>query len=82
MFEALRGFLDGLTAQGAGRRKFDENDHRLAATALLIHVADADGEFDAQENRRLREIVEARFGWIRAKLHDWSAKPCKADTRP
>ena len=60
MFESLRDFLQGLTRSGAPRQ-FEENDHRLAATALLIHVADADGELDDEEAARLREIVSSRF---------------------
>ncbi len=60
MFESLREFLHGLATGGA--RQFDENDHRLAATALLIHVADADGELDEEESARLRLIVSDRFG--------------------
>ncbi len=61
MFDALRGFLTNLVSSAASRRHFDENDHRLAAVALLIHVADSDGAFDAQENQRLREIIKDRF---------------------
>lgn len=60
MFESLREFLHGLATGGA--RQFDENDHRLAATALLIHVADADGDLDEEETGRLRQIVSDRFG--------------------
>lgn len=60
MFEALRGFLSGLISQG--ERHFDDNDHRLAATALLIHVADADGELGEEEKTSLRALVSGRFG--------------------
>lgn len=59
MFEALRGFLGGLLAP---ERMFDADDHRLAATALLIHVADADGELEAEERERLRQLIGLRFG--------------------
>ncbi len=61
MFDALRGFLSNLATPVASRRHFDENDHRLAAVALLIHVADSDGDFDKQENQRLREIIKEKF---------------------
>lgn len=62
MFEALREFMGRLTSANHARRRFEESDHRLAATALLIHVADADGELAAIETERLREIVATRFG--------------------
>lgn len=40
---------------------FDDSDHRLAATALLVHVADADGHFDEDERERMKRIVSDRF---------------------
>ena len=61
MFDTLRGFLGGLFSSSGSRRQFNENDHRLAATALLIHVADADGDLDQLEKSRLREIIASRF---------------------
>ena len=62
MFEALKALISDLTSDPETPRVFDENDHRLAAVALLVHVADSDGATRPAEAQRLREIVAERFG--------------------
>ncbi|MEA2834564.1 MAG: hypothetical protein QOG66_2766 [Methylobacteriaceae bacterium] len=62
MFDALKNFLTEIGSTGpAPERSFDEADYRLAAAALLIHVANADGHVDDSERLRLQAIVEERF---------------------
>jgi uncharacterized tellurite resistance protein B-like protein len=62
MFDALKNFLAEIGGTGpAPERSFDEADYRLAAAALLIHVANADGHVDQAERLRLQAIVEERF---------------------
>ena len=62
MFDALKNFLAEVGGAGpAPERSFDEADYRLAAAALLIHVANADGHVDDAERVRLQAIVEDRF---------------------
>ena len=61
MFEILRKFIDDTTSRPDGPAAFAENDFRLAAVALLVHVANVDGRIDAQERTRLRQIIEERF---------------------
>jgi len=61
MFEGLRSFVAELLGS-PGERPFAENDYRMAAAAILIHVADADGAFDWRERARLRAILKERFG--------------------
>lgn len=39
------------------------SDERIAAAALLVHVARADGRIDTSERNRLVNIFMARFGW-------------------
>ena len=60
MFDALKSFIAELGR--APEKSFDEDDYRLAAAALLVHVAAADGVADDRERRRLKAILEARFG--------------------
>lgn len=60
MFEGLRSFVAELLG-GEGQRPFAENDYRMAATAILVHIADADGVFDANERRRMRDLVAQWF---------------------
>jgi uncharacterized tellurite resistance protein B-like protein len=62
MFEALKNFIAEVSGSGAAEKPFEEDDYRLAAAALLVHVAAADGVADAAERRRLRAVIEERFG--------------------
>ena len=61
MFDNLRYFLNEFSG-GAAEREFREDDYRLAAVALLVHLAAADGLIDGAEKTRLREIIERNFG--------------------
>jgi len=61
MFAALKSFLAELSQSDAPRR-FGEDDCRVAAVALLVHIADADGVTDAAESRRLKALVKDQFG--------------------
>lgn len=60
MFAALKNLLADLTQSEAPHR-FGEDDYRVAAVALLVHIADADGVTDAAESRRLKALVKERF---------------------
>jgi uncharacterized tellurite resistance protein B-like protein len=63
MLDALRRFIvdvGGLGDHDATR--FGEEDYRLAAAALLVHVVNADGTTAAVELARLKSVVEATFG--------------------
>ena len=60
MFDRLKSFIDDLTSAGQ-KRGFDADDYRVAAAALLIHMANADGQVAPQEQRRLRKILQERF---------------------
>ena len=63
MLDGLRQFIAEVVSPEAPRgRAFDDNDYRLAATALLIHVVSLDGEPSAVEQRKLHSLIESRFG--------------------
>ena len=63
MLDGLRQFIaDVVTPRSERGRAFDENDYRLAATALLIHVVSLDGEPSEIEKRKLHGLIESRFG--------------------
>lgn len=61
MFDRLKDFIAEL-AGAPEPRDFSPDDFRLAAAALLIHLAGADGSVADVERRRLRDMVETRFG--------------------
>jgi uncharacterized tellurite resistance protein B-like protein len=62
MFEALKTFIAEVTGAEGERKRFGEDDYRLAAVALLVHTANVDGQTDLAERRRLKVIIEERFG--------------------
>ena len=61
MLTKLKAFFDDLRGDRA-ERGFAPDDYRIAAAALLVNMANADGHVAPQEQRRLRRIVEERFG--------------------
>ena len=61
MFDALRTFLDDVTGAGQRSDAFASDDHRLAAVALLVHLANADGVLASTERLRLEQLVEQRY---------------------
>src|SRR6202023_3680390 len=62
MFNALKSSIAEVAGAEAPARGFGDEDYRLAAVALLIHVANVDGETDLAERRRLKTIIAERFG--------------------
>jgi uncharacterized tellurite resistance protein B-like protein len=61
MLDNLRQFLADLTTTSDAPRVFDDNDYRLAATVLLVHVISLDGKPSALETRKLHTLLEQRF---------------------
>jgi uncharacterized tellurite resistance protein B-like protein len=80
MFDGLRSFLEEITTGDRPAADFAPDDHRLAAVALLIHIAAADGEVDPAEQKRLHRLVEQRYGLDRA-VADRLIRHATADER-
>jgi len=40
---------------------FQDNDYRLAAAALMVHVATLDGDLSDEDHAKLHELVKTRF---------------------
>jgi uncharacterized tellurite resistance protein B-like protein len=70
MLAALKTFIDELTGDASGKRQYAPADYRLAAAALLVHLASIDGEFDDGERAYLQRTVESRFGLDPAAARD------------
>ena len=60
MLEALRSFLDDLTA-GNRAETAAPDEAQVAAVALLVHIAGVDGTVDAAEATRLERLVQQRY---------------------
>lgn len=61
MLDTLKAFVADI---GSGERhpsRFEENDYRIAAAALLIHVMAIDGEVTDDERRKVHDVLKAHF---------------------
>ncbi len=61
MFEPLKNFLADLTGRADPKPSLAVDGVRMAAAALLVHVADSDGELSDKERDRARTLVAERF---------------------
>jgi uncharacterized tellurite resistance protein B-like protein len=61
MFDSIRKLISELGEGGKPSERFDENDYRLAATALLMHAATIDGSASQVERDKLHAIIKQRF---------------------
>ena len=61
MLQMLKDFLSDVGAGEKPARQFDDNDYRLAATALLIHVMAIDGNETSAERDKLDQLLKRHF---------------------
>ena len=61
MLQMLKDFLSEVGVGDKPVDRFDANDERLAAAALLIHVMLVDGKATAAEEAKLRELLARKF---------------------
>jgi uncharacterized tellurite resistance protein B-like protein len=61
MLRSIGDFISELTGGARHPANFEETDFRLAAAALLVHVATTDNNFDEAERAKLREVLSQRF---------------------
>ena len=79
MLSAIKQFLAELTSI-PGPRKFGDDDHRLAAAALLFHATAIDGVVSEEERKKLRQLLKLRFGLDDADTSDLVAAAEAADS--
>ena len=60
MLDSIKLFFKDL-AGGKHQDRFEDNDYRLAAAALLVHVLSIDGEVSSAERRKLHAVLKYRF---------------------
>jgi len=61
MLDKLRQIVADFALGGSEHKRFDDNDYRLAAAALLVHLISIDGEASEVEKRKLRSLLKSRF---------------------
>lgn len=62
MFERLLAFLRQLPGGHATDTGLAQDDPRIAAAALMVHVIDADGVRSETERQKLRQLLSQAFG--------------------
>jgi uncharacterized tellurite resistance protein B-like protein len=78
MFEAFRKFI-GEFGEGDHARQFAEDDVRLAAAALLVHVAGIDGDIDDAEQAKLHAVLKQHFNLDDATTDQLVAQATEAE---
>lgn len=61
MFDAIKAFFEDVTSGAKPQERFEDNDYRLAAAALMIHVIGIDGVVTDRERAMLHKVVQYRF---------------------
>lgn len=61
MLEEIKRLFAELRGGTKNASLFDSSDYRVAAAALLVHVAMLDGELSDPERQTLRDLLRAQF---------------------
>jgi uncharacterized tellurite resistance protein B-like protein len=61
MLDEIRRLFAELHGGGKPSSHFDGDDYRVAAAALLVHVATLDGELSSEARQKLRDLLMAQF---------------------
>lgn len=78
MFERVLSFLKELPG-GASHRGIDKDDPRVAASALLYHVIDADGVRQDVEWERFKTVLRETYGVTGDALEELAEAGASAD---
>jgi uncharacterized tellurite resistance protein B-like protein len=78
MFERMLSFLKDLPG-GVERRAMDGDDPRVAASALLYHVIDADGVRQDAEWERFKVLLRETYGVSGDELEELAEAGARAD---
>lgn len=61
MLQLLKDFLNEVGVGEKTASRFSDNDYRLAAAALLIHVMSVDGQETGAEQDKLHDLLKRQF---------------------
>ena len=79
MFEAFRKFLADVTEGGKHPGRFEPNEYRLAAAALLVHTAAIDGNISDVERQRIHSVIKRAFGLDEAATRELVEEATEAE---
>jgi uncharacterized tellurite resistance protein B-like protein len=61
MLDVLRKLISDIAGDDEPQRMFKDNDYRLAAAALMVHLMSVDGNIAESETTKLRALLQDRF---------------------
>ena len=61
MLDTLRKLISEIAGGDEPARLFQDNDYRLAAAALMVHLISVDGHTSEAETRKLKALLQSRF---------------------
>ena len=61
LWQTLKDLVEGVDADNARAGNLREEELRLASGALLITAGTIDGNFDADEKRKVKALLQSRF---------------------
>lgn len=79
MFESFKSFISEFVDGEKHPSRFEENDYRLAAAALLVHAASIDGEVSQSERDKLHAVIKQRFDLDDAATDELIGKATEAE---
>jgi uncharacterized tellurite resistance protein B-like protein len=79
MLERFKHFVSEIVDGGKHQSQFADDDYRLAAAALLVHVAAIDGEVSQEERDKMRAVVKRRFALDDASTDELIEKATEAE---
>ena len=62
MLKEIKTFFTELAGDAKSQAQFGENDYRLAAAALLVHVATLDGSLSEEARAKLHSVLKGPYG--------------------
>ena len=79
MFDSLRKLVSEIGEGGKHPGRFEDDDYRLAAAALLVHAASIDGNVSDIERAKLHGVIKQRFNLDDAATDELVAEATAAE---
>jgi uncharacterized tellurite resistance protein B-like protein len=79
MLQAFKRFFSDLAGGEKDQSRFEDNDYRVAAAALLIHAATIDGAMSDIERERLVGMLQQRFALDQAAAEELVTEATQAE---
>jgi len=81
MFDSLRKLIVDLSDGDKHPSRFEDDDYRVAAAALLVHAAAIDGSMSAASRDKLHGLIKQYFGLDDAATDELVAEATEAEQK-